>query len=129
MKIEIEMLPPEEWSPNWHGHWFEKHRAGRMYQQLVFYSCLNERNLAMRRPGGWVPFHIGILDLTFIFRDERERDENNMRARFKPGQDALVQAEFIQTDTPQHLILGKLEMIVDPDRAPLTIIEMREASL
>jgi len=86
MKIEIDALPPEEWSPNWLGSPIVRHRAGKMYQQLVFYSCVSARNLAMRQPAGWVPFQVALLDLTFIF--------------------------------PEHR-----------DRAPVTIIEMREANL
>lgn len=129
MRIEIDALPPEEYSPNWRGHWADRSRAGRLYQQLVFYSLVSACNLAIRQQGMWVPFQRAILDLTFIFPEYRERDEDNMRSRMKPGQDALVQAGFIQTDTPRHLILGKLQMIVDPDRAPLTIIDIREANL
>lgn len=129
MIIEVPMLPPSEYSPNWRGHPIERHRAGKIYRQLVFYSLVSVRNLAMRQKSGWVPFQRAILDLTFIFAKHRERDEDNLRARFKPGQDALVQAEFIKTDTQRHLILGKIDIIVDPDRAPLTIIDLREANL
>ena len=129
MKIEIEALPPEEWSPNWRGSPIERYRAGKMYQQMVFYSCVSARNLAMRQPGGWVPFQVARLDLTFVFREHRERDEDNLRARFKPGQDSLVQAGFIKTDTQRHLILGDINILVDPDRAPLTIIELEEANV
>lgn len=126
MKVEIEALPPAEYSLNWRGHPIERYRAGKVYRHLVFYRCIDVRNLAMRQPGGWVPFQVAILDLTFIFRDHRERDEDNLRARFKPGQDSLVQAGLIQTDTQKHLILGKIEIVVDPARAPLTIIELKE---
>lgn len=129
MKIEISALPPIEYSPNWRGSPFERHRAGKIYQQLVFYSLVSTRNLAMREKRGWVPFERAIMDLTFVFPQQRDRDENNLRSRFKPGQDSLVQAGFIKTDTPRHLILGKIDMIVDSDRAPLTIIQLREANL
>lgn len=129
MRIEVGALPPEEYSPNWRGHPIEKHRAGKIYRQLVFYTLVSARNLVMREKSGWVPYKVARLDLTFVFPEQRARDEDNMRARFKPGQDALVQAGYILTDTPKHLVLGKIEMIVDPDRAPLTIIDIREANL
>ena len=128
MKVEIESLPPIEYSPNWTGPWVDKYRAGRLYQSEVFYQLLDYRNRQMRKPGGWVPFQRVLLDLTFIFPNIRERDEDNMIARFKPGQDALVHAGYIPNDTPQYIIRGKLDILVDPARAPLTIIEMEEAS-
>ncbi len=127
MRVEIEALPPEEWSQNWKGSFIDRYRAGRQYQQLVFYSLVSARNLAKRQKQGWAPFEKAVLDLLLIFPERRERDEDNLRARFKPGQDALVQAEYIKTDTQQHLILGPIVVLVDPDRAPMTIIDIREA--
>ena len=67
------------------------------------------------------------MDLTFVFALERDRDEDNMRARFKPGLDGMVDAELLAGDSPKRLITGKLTMVVDKNRAPLTIIEIKEA--
>lgn len=128
MKIEIEMLPPVECSPNWRGHWAQRYRAAQEFKSAVFYHCLDARNREMTLTGTWVPFQRAIMNLTFIFPHVRERDENNIIARFKPGQDAIVSAGFIPNDSPAHLIRGRLEVLVDPERSPLTIIEMEEAS-
>ena len=48
-------------------------------------------------------------------------------ARFKPGLDAVVDAGLILDDDAEHLqISGTVDILVDPARAPLTIIELEE---
>jgi hypothetical protein len=128
MRIEVSQLPPSECSPNWRGHWAQRYRAARDYQQDVFYCCVDARNKLERVPWrpGFPPFEKAQLTLTFIFSYFQERDEDNLRARFKPGQDALVQAELIKGDSPEHLVMGGINIIIDRDRAPLTIIELKE---
>jgi len=128
MRIEISQLPPESSSPNWRGHWTEKYKEARTYQAAVFYECVNIRNKLEQLPWcpGFPPFDKARLTLTFIFYSSNERDEDNLRARFKSGQDALVQAGLIDDDTPAHLVLGEINIIIDRQRAPLTIIELEE---
>jgi len=123
MRIEIPFLPPGETSPNWRGHWSVRSPAAADYREAVCLYCINQRNLTKR----WVPFSRPVMDLTFIFDLERHRDEDNMRTRFKPGLDGMVDAELLIDDNPRRLITGKLNMIVDKERAPMTIIELREA--
>ena len=72
----------------------------------------------LRTGGGCYTYH--------LLKKLRERDEDNLRARFKPGQDALVQAGLIEGDTVEHLVMGKINVEVDRSRAPLTIIELEE---
>lgn len=94
----------------------------------MFYACIDARNKLERvswRPG-FPPFEKARLTLTFVFPYFRERDEDNLRAMFKPGQDALVQAELIKGDTPEYLVLGPLNIVIDRRRAPCTIIELEE---
>ena len=122
MRIEVPFLPPREMSPNWRGHWSVKSPAAAAFRETVRLYCINQRNQVKR----WVPFARPVMDLTFIFDVERERDEDNMRTRFKPGLDGLVDAELLVDDNPKRLITGKLDMVVDKDRAPLTIIELTE---
>jgi len=123
MLIEIPFLPPGAMSPNWRGHWSRKSPASAEYREAVRLYCLNQRNLEKR----WAPFSRPVMDLTFVFAQERNRDEDNMRARFKPGLDGLVDAGLLVDDNPSRLITGKLDTIVDKGRAPLTIIELKEA--
>ncbi|GAJ08742.1 unnamed protein product, partial [marine sediment metagenome] len=59
---------------------------------------------------------------------KRRFDEDNLRARFKPGQDALVHAGLIESDSMDSLAMGTIAVEVDTSRAPLTIIELEEAT-
>lgn len=122
MLIEIPFLPPGEMSPNARLHWSVKSPAAAVFRDAVRLYCINQRNLTKR----WVPFCRPVMDLTFIFDKDRRRDEDNMRARFKPGLDGMVDAELLIDDNPKRLITGDLTMVVDKERAPLTIIELKE---
>jgi len=125
IRIEVPMLPPREYSPNWRGHWSQRLRAGKYYRQAVYYSALEAGN-KLTEAGGKLPLMWAQLDLTFVFPEERIRDEDNHRARFKPGQDALVTAGLLAGDDPAHLRMGKIAIEVDKARAPLTVIELKE---
>lgn len=129
MRIEVSQLPPIEMSPNWRGHWAERYKAGRVYQDAVFYECIDTCNRLQRLPRrpGFPLFQKPRLDLTFVFPNYRKRDEDNLRASFKPGLDAIVQAGLIEGDTMENLVMGKIEVQVDRSRAPLTIIELEDA--
>ena len=122
MRIEVNQLPPIECSPNWTGHWSKLYKASEVYRGAVYLECVNVRNLLSQKA-----FRKPRLDLTFVFPRPNVRDEDNMRARFKPGQDAIVLAGLIEDDNPGHLIIGDLHMEVDKARAPLTIIELEES--
>jgi len=130
MRIQVSQLPPVEWSQNWRGNWAERYKAGTIYQEAVFYSCVDARNRLERLPccPGFTPFEKPRLDLTFVFPNHRTRDENNIRARFKPGLDSIVQAGLIEGDSIELLELGKITVEVDRHRAPLTIIELGEVN-
>jgi len=127
VRITVDQLPPVECSPNWKGHWSQQYLAAKMYQAAVYYECVNVRN-TLRGP--WAtpahPFRKARLDLVFIFNHWRGRDEDNMRARFKPGQDALVQAHLIADDSPEYLELGSIEFVIDRRQSPKTIIDLKE---
>lgn len=129
MRIEVPFLAPAECSPNWRGHWAQRNKAAKVYQEAVYYACVDARNSLERVPWrpGFPPFEKARLTLTFIFPYFRLRDEDNLRAMFKPGQDALVQAELIKGDSPEHLVLGAINIIIDQHRSPCTIIELEEA--
>jgi len=118
MRIEVSQLPPVEYSLNWRGHWRQRYLAGKVYGDAVFYSCVNVRNITGQ------PFAKARLNLTFVFPEKRRRDFDNFLARFKPGLDAIVDAALILDDDAEHLQIGKVDILVDPGRAPLTIIEI-----
>jgi len=119
MRIEVSQLPPVEYSPNWRGYWAQRYKAGIVYGEAVYCECVQVRN-----SGNWHPFKRPRLNLTFVFPYKRRFDEDNLRARFKPGQDALVHAGLVEGDSMDNLIMGRIEVEVDKSRAPLTIIEL-----
>ncbi len=128
MRIEVSQLPPASSSPNARVHWSERYQDAEIYKGAVFYQCVDARNRQMVQEGKWVPFSRPRLDLTFVFAQERIRDEDNLRSQFKPGQDAIVAAGLIIDDNSKRLIMGNINIIVDAARAPLTIIELAESS-
>ncbi len=121
MRFEVSQLPPVEFSPNWRGFWADRYKAGQVYQNAVYYSCVDVRN-----KGNCKPFDKATLNLTFVFALHRRRDRDNLIAMFKPGQDAIVDAGLIVDDDVEHLQIGKVDIFVDPERAPLTVIEIKE---
>ncbi len=123
IRVEIPMLPPASASPNSRVHWSTRHRDSRTYHAQVRASVLDLFGVGM------VPraYTRRRLDLTFIFRVEQRRDEDNLRARFKAGLDALVQCGLLLDDDSRFLETGDLIILVDRDMAPLTIIELEDA--
>ncbi len=129
MRIEVSQLPPASSSPNSRVHWAKRYKDAKAYQSAVFYECIDARNKLERvhwQPG-FPPFQKPRLDLTFVFQDYRKRDEDNLRTRFKPGLDAIVQATLIEGDSIEQIVMGKLRVEVDKGRAPMTIIELGES--
>ena len=120
IKVEVTQLPPVEYSLNWRGHWRQRYLAGKVYGDAVFYSCVNARNITGQ------PFAKARLDLTFVFAQRRRRDRDNLLARFKPGQDAIVHAGLLLDDDAEHLEIGEIVPEVDPEKAPMTIIKVSE---
>ena len=125
MRIEVTQLPPVSSSPNWRGHWGEKYKDSRVYHAAVFYCCVDARNRGYLE-GMSFPFIKARLNLTFVFPQYRRRDEDNLRSCFKPGLDAIVDAGLLLDDDAEHLEIGKVDILVDPGRAPLTIIALDE---
>ena len=122
MIIEVPMLPPREYSLNSRCHWAKRYRAGRDYRTAVFLSCFTAGALSKK----FNPFQKARLELTFVFAQRRTRDRDNLIAQFKPGLDELVDVGLLPDDDAEHLELGEVNIEVDKNRAPLTIIELME---
>jgi len=125
VRIEVPFLPPVEYSPNSRCSWAEKYKAGEVYHDAVYYCCVDVRNRGYRE-GLAFPMVKAKLSLTVIFAELRLRDQDNLLARFKPGLDAVVDSGLILDDDAEHLEIGRVDPLVDPERAPLTIIELDE---
>ena len=116
MIITVHQLPPKEYSPNARVHWTARKRAGDIYSDEVFAEAVNARNLV-----NWQRLEFAQVNIEIVFAEDRIRDEDNHRARFKPGLDALVMSGIIQYDDMKHIVC-RVSVTVDPTRAPMTII-------
>ncbi len=125
MRIEVTQLPPVSSSPNWRENWGEKYKDSRVYHAAVYYCCVDVRNRGYLA-GMSFPFIKARLNLTFVFAEQRRRDRDNCLASFKPGLDAIVDAALILDDDAEHLEIGKVDILVDPERAPLTVIDLEQ---
>jgi len=121
--IEVSQLPPDETSPNSRAFWAKKYKAGKVYHDAVYYSCVNARNKG-EKGGKRFPMLRARLDLTFVFAVSRRRDRDNWLSRFKPGLDAIKDASLILDDDSEHLEIGEILFWVNPEVAPLTIIRL-----
>jgi crossover junction endodeoxyribonuclease RusA len=99
-------FPPAALSPNAREHWSTKAGAAREYRFACKVDALNVRGA---RPAG---VHT-LMTITFILKDKRRRDFDNLIAAFKPGLDGLVDAGILEDDsvwkyTPTYRVeLGK----------------------
>jgi Holliday junction resolvase RusA-like endonuclease len=127
LRIEVHQLPPASSSPNAPGsvHWTERRRNAQTYARAVYFECVQVRNSLMRG-GDFRPFKRPVLQLTFVFPMRRRRDLDNLLACFKSGLDSIVRAGLIKDDSTDDLVIRRLKILVDPARAPLTIIELWE---
>ncbi len=125
MRIEVPFLPPVEHSPNSREFWAGKYKAGKEYHDAVYYCCVDARNVGERK-GLSFPLGKAKLGLTVVFAELRVRDADNLLSRFKPGLDSVVDSGLLFADDMEHLEIGEVQVIVDPERAPLTIIELEE---
>jgi Holliday junction resolvase RusA-like endonuclease len=92
-------------------------RAKQTYQQMVYLTAYGY---------GLKPMDKARLNLTFVYKDNRRRDVDNLTAMFKPGLDALVLAGLLQDDNSECLTMGEVKVVVDKTRAPRTIITLEE---
>ena len=130
IKIEILALPPYELSPNYsrQAHWGHKAKARKFWGDVVYYYAVHTRNMWEIKSKGvkWQPIERASLKWTFIYGVKRTRDADNLITSVKVGQDALVNAGIILADDTEHLSLEPIEIIVNKERASLTIIEIKE---
>jgi len=121
-EVIVPMLPPKQCSPNARVHWAVRNKFSRAYKEAVYYcSC------GVVRPEK--PYRYAVLEIICLVAQRRVRDEDNWKARFKPGQDALVTAGVIEFDDTAHLSVLPLKFVKDKVRAPATIIKVQEGRL
>ena len=106
IEFEVPQLPPTEYSPNSRCHWAQRHKAGKVYYDAVYYCALEAKQHLV---DVW-PIVNARLDLEFVFPHRRVRDLDNITAQFKPGLDALVGAGLIEADDAEHLTIGNIKL-------------------
>ena len=126
--IEVNSLPPVEFSPNARVHWAKRYKAGKQYKQEVYYNALQAITSLSKKESSLLPLPYAEMSLLFVVGEERIRDENNWVARFKPGQDALIFAGIIAFDDMKHLKCKSISFEVNRGKAPKTIIKIKEVS-
>jgi Holliday junction resolvase RusA-like endonuclease len=125
VRIEVPQLPPGVLSPNARVHWTKKNRERREYHDTVFYCCVDARNKGFMQ-GKAFPILKAKVSLTFVFNDRRRHDLDNLLNSFKTGIDAIVDSGLVLGDDSEHMEIGEVEILVDPSRAPLVVIEIKE---
>lgn len=102
-------------------HWTAQHRIKRDVRTEV---------ARLVRNAGIPPLGRCEVNVTYVPRDNRRRDTDNLSAFRKVAADAVVDAEVVPDDTPQFM--GKPEPVILPGnrldpRLLLTITEVRRA--
>lgn len=127
MKIQVPQLPPMELNPNFsrYKHWGYRAEARRIWRAAVYYGVFDAKTKA-ERSGTQFPFEKASLRWTFIYGVKRKRDADNLIAACKASQDALVDAGVLLMDDSEHLVVEPPVILVDPERAPLTVIDIEK---
>ena len=121
--VEIPGLPPVACSPNARVHWAVRARAAQAWGETCFYKAVDTRNRS-GDPSQWKNLEGATLRVTYVVKDNRRRDTDNMDAANKSGIDALVRANILADDCHQKLNREKSRFEVDPKRGPATIVEI-----
>jgi hypothetical protein len=74
------------------------------------------------------PFKQCHMNVTFICGQKRRRDPDNWLARMKGMTDGAVRARIIEDDNSEVLRSVTIEFIIDPKRAPATVLRFTEVA-
>ena len=125
--IQVPMQIPGELNPNARVADYLKRQAKRVYQEAVIWLSVEARGKWERAHRlKWIPLEKAKIDLEFVFPTRRRRDDDNLRASFKCGQDALVKAQIIKDDNQECLKMGTIRV---SKGSPATIIKVTELSV
>ena len=116
MTIELGHLPDSNLSPNKRLHHMQTYRAKRDAKDESGWLVL-----AQGRPAQ--PYKAAHITITWIAKDKRRRDPDNLFASMKPYIDGLVDAELIADDSAMHVSYTIRYERGDKDN---TIIEVKE---
>lgn len=96
MKIELGHLPDPDLNPNKRLHWSELSRAKREAKELAMVLVLEQG-----RPS--TPYDQAHITITWVAKDKRRRDIDNLFAAMKAYIDGLVHVGLIADDSAMHV--------------------------
>ena len=116
MKIELKHLPDPELNPNKRLHWTQLAKAKSAAKDEAIALVLEQG-----RPA--TPYAKAHVIITWLSKDKRRRDPDNLFASMKPYIDGLVEAELIADDSAVHVSYTIRYEQGDQDN---TVIEIKE---
>jgi Holliday junction resolvase RusA-like endonuclease len=116
MKIELGHLPGRDLNPNKRLHYMNLYRAKDAAKQEAAFLALEQGRPAQ-------PYEKARLTITWIAKDKRRRDIDNLFAAMKPYIDGLVAVGLIADDSAMHVTYTLRYERGDKDN---TIIEVEE---
>ena len=96
MRIELGQLPDPALNPNKRLHYMKLYTAKRNAKDEAIALVLEQG-----RPA--VPYEKAHITITWVAKDKRRRDVDNLFASMKGYIDGLVEAELISDDSAMHV--------------------------
>ena len=116
MKIELGQLPDSDLNPNKRLHWGKLAKAKREAKDKAMALVLEQG-----RPA--TPYAKAHITITWVAKDKRARDLDNLMSSMKGYIDGLVEAELIADDSAMHVSYTLKYERGDKDN---TILEVEE---
>ena len=115
-RLELEHLPDQRLSPNARLHYMLLYKAKREAKEEAF---------VIAKKGGVPdkPYHRVHITITYVSKDKRTRDMDNLMASTKPYIDGLVVAKVIEDDSVFNVSYSLYYEVGDKEN---TIIEIEE---
>lgn len=124
MRIEIPMLPRSELNPNARVSPFKRAGAAAELRKAAWAIAYNAN------PAHDVMFEKAKIKVTLVYPNHQVTpDPDNLITMLKPALDGIVDAKIIPNDTKED-VRYVLPMLceVDPERAPLTVLDIEEVN-
>ena len=119
MKLELGHLPDRDLSPNKRLHYMQLYKAKRNAKDEAMALVLRQG-----RPA--VPYQQAHITITWVAKDKRRRDPDNLFASMKPYIDGLVNVGLIVDDSATHV---SYTLRYERGEKDNTIIEVEEEAL
>ena len=121
MRIELGHLPDPDLSPNKRLHWRPRAKATKVAKEESI-GRVDEQGRPTK------PYERAHITITWIAKDKRRRDIDNLFASMKPYIDGLVAARLIEDDSHQNLEYEPIYIIGDKNNTIIEVKEIKEHS-